>query len=225
MKKFFALLLALMMCLSLSACGGSEVDTQPAIDAFNEASTAFNTLADEVNANPDAFDDEFIADLQEMSASLSEYQATLESGEALTEENVNDLVSAFGEVKTWADDAYVQVQEQLEAAETDTGLTDRNGEPVTQGTLDALTAAYNAVAVSYNAIATNASENGWMADAQTAAEINALSTTLGAVGTALSEDLTQLDGSDFEGLIDQFSNELPPALEELAERVSVPYEG
>ena len=35
MKKFVALILAIVLCLSLVACGGP--DKQPAIDAFNAA--------------------------------------------------------------------------------------------------------------------------------------------------------------------------------------------
>lgn len=105
-----------------------------------------------------------------------------------------------------------------------TGITDNNGEEVTADTIAALTEAYNSIAVTYNDLATAANENGWMADAQTAAEFEALSTTLGFVGTGLTEDLTMLDGTDFVTLIDMLENELPTALVEL-ERVYQPYEG
>ena len=87
-----------------------------------------------------------------------------------------------------------------------------------------LTAAYNNVAVPYNEIATAVNENGWMNDEQTAAEMKALSDTLGFIGKGLTEDISLLDGSDFDALIDYLENEFPPALEELSERVSVPYE-
>ena len=87
-----------------------------------------------------------------------------------------------------------------------------------------LTAAYNNVAVPYNEIATAVNENGWMNDEQTAAEMKALSDTLGFIGKGLTEDMSLLDGSDFDALIDYLENEFPPALEELSERVSVPYE-
>jgi len=87
-----------------------------------------------------------------------------------------------------------------------------------------LTAAYNNVAVPYNEIATAVNENGWMNDEQTATEMKALSDTLGFIGKGLTEDISLLDGSDFDALIDYLENEFPPALEELSERVSVPYE-
>ena len=88
-----------------------------------------------------------------------------------------------------------------------------------------LTTAYNNVAVPYNEIATQVNENGWMADEQTNAEMNAMNSTLGTVGTALTEDISMLDGVDVDALIAALSDELPGALAELKDRVSVPYEG
>ena len=51
-----------------------------------------------------------------------------------------------------------------------------------------------------------------------------LSLMPGFIGKGLTEDISLLDGSDFDALIDYLENEFPPALEELSERVSVPYE-
>ena len=95
---------------------------------------------------------------------------------------------------------------------------------ITDEQLADLTAAYNNVAVPYNEIVGMVNENGWMNDEQTAAEMKALSDTLGFIGKGLTEDISLLDGSDFDALIDYLENEFPPALEELSERVSVPYE-
>ena len=115
------------------------------------------------------------------------------------------------------------------ASVTDKAETPDEGEEVPEGRitdeqLADLTAAYNNVAVPYNEIATAVNENGWMKDEQTAAEMKALSDTLGFIGKGLTEDISLLDGSDFDALIDYLENEFPPALEELRERVSVPYE-
>lgn len=88
-----------------------------------------------------------------------------------------------------------------------------------------LTTAYNNVAVPYNEIATKVNESDWVNDAQTMAEMEALGNTLGFIGTGLTEDISLLDGSDFDALINSLENEFPPALEELQARVSVPYEG
>lgn len=146
MKKPFALLLALVMSLSLVACGGG-----------------------------DDIDD-----------------ADLDDGEEYVEEE-------------------------------GTGLTDANGNEVTQETINTLSAAYNAIAIPYNEIVTAANENGWMEDEQTAAEIDAVSTTLGFVGTALTEDLTMLEGTDFDALIESLETEFPEVLDILSERVAEPY--
>lgn len=51
-----------------------------------------------------------------------------------------------------------------------------------------------------------------------------LSLMLVLIGKGLTEDISLLDGSGFDALIDYLENEFPPALEELSERVSVPYE-
>lgn len=51
-----------------------------------------------------------------------------------------------------------------------------------------------------------------------------LSLMLVLIGKGLTEDISLLDGSGFDALIDYLKNEFPPALEGLSERVSVPYE-
>ena len=96
---------------------------------------------------------------------------------------------------------------------------------ISEEKLAELTEAYNNVAVPYNEIANLVNENGWMADEQTNAEMNAQNSTRGTVGTALTEDISLLDGVDVDALIASLSDELPGALAELKDRVSVPYEG
>lgn len=157
MKKLLALLLAMMMVLSLVACGSDEpVDADDPVDA--------------------------------------------ETGEPAGTDEGTD-----GEEESY--------------------LTDNNGNPVTQETINELSEAYNAIAIPYNEIVTTVNANGWMADEQTAAEVDAVSSTLGFIGTALTEDLSMLDGTDFEALITSLNEEFPEVLSILSERVSVPYEG
>ena len=91
MKKLLALFTALVMCLSIVACG---VDKQPAIDAFNSANTAFTEIANAVNADPDSFDEELIDVMIEMSGLLSE----------LTEEDIAAMVEWFATVEAWVDE-------------------------------------------------------------------------------------------------------------------------
>ena len=114
-------------------------------------------------------------------------------------------------------------QEEEQPAESAT-VADNADAEISDEQLQALTEAYNAVAPIYNEAYTAADENGWMDDEQTAAEIQALSGTLSYVGTALTEDLTMLDGSDFDALTASLQELVAPT-QELLDRVSVPYEG
>lgn len=137
-------------------------------------------------------------------------------------------LAACGETEEPADDtgsdSQVSDSQVTEPAESVT-ILDSNGNEVSEETIQELTEAYNAIAIPYNEIATAVNENGWMADEQTAAEMEALGETMGFIGAGLTEDLTMLEGTDFEALISTLTTELPPALEELSARVSVPYEG
>ena len=99
MKKLISMLMAGVLCLSLAACG-SSVDKQPAIDAFNSTNTAFTELANRVNANIDVYPDEMIEGLTTLSDALAEKKALLEGDQALTEEDVSTLVTAFQDIDT-----------------------------------------------------------------------------------------------------------------------------
>lgn len=90
--------------------------------------------------------------------------------------------------------------------------------------LQELTIAYNEVAILYNEVATAATENGWLADAQVAADIQSIGDTLEPIGIALSSDLSALYGADFDTLPDALL-EFMPTLEALAETVAQPYDG
>lgn len=151
MKRLLTLTLALVMSLSLTACGGSD-------------------------------DDASSSDVNDVSTSVSE-PAEDGSGDASVPEG-----------------------------------------RISEEKLAELTEAYNNVAVPYNEIAKLVNENGWMADEQTKAEMNALNSTLETVAAALT-DISKLDGVDVDALIASLSDELPGALVELKDRVSVPYEG
>lgn len=139
------------------------------------------------------------------------------------------LMLALSLAACGGDDTTDTPEDEDPAPVTDEAGTPDEDEEVPEGRitdeqLAALTAAYNNVAVPYNEIATAVNENGWMNDEQTAAEMKALSDTLGFIGKGLTEDISLLDGTDFEALIDKLENELLPAMDELSERVSVPYE-
>ncbi|MBO5336466.1 MAG: hypothetical protein J6A94_04955 [Lachnospiraceae bacterium] len=109
MKKLSALLMALVMCVSLVACGGA--DPQPAIDSFNSASDAYDTLIDKINANIEAYPQDLLDAISEMGSTLTEYKDMLESDREYTEEEVTGMVEVFTEVENWAKDMDAQLEE------------------------------------------------------------------------------------------------------------------
>lgn len=108
----------------------------------------------------------------------------------------------------------------------DTGVAADDGGTgvVTDDALKPLAEVYNKIAPLYNEAYDNAEANGWMEDEQTAAEIQALGATLGPIGAGLAGESDALESADVEGMAAQLE-ELIPSVEELVERVSVPYEG
>lgn len=154
MKKILSLALALVLCVSLAACGGKEPETSEPAPAPAE-----NTPAAPAPAEP----------------------------------------------------------EPVAEPESDGGPTDEQRQ--------ALADAYNQVVDVYNEVVDNAEANGWMADETTAAKIEVLGATVEPVGTALSEDISMLEGADFDALPGILTDEVLPELQTLSEKVSVPYEG
>ena len=84
MKKIISCLVVLTMCISLAACGGT--DKQAAIDAFNKASTSFNEVANAINANPDAYDQDVIDTMVEMADVLQQHKELLEGDTEIEED-------------------------------------------------------------------------------------------------------------------------------------------
>lgn len=102
MKRIIAILLVLVTGLSLVACGGP--DKQPAIDKFNETSTAFNAVSARINENIDLFDEEVIATMTEMANLLNEYKQLLSGNDVIAQEDLDTMIAWFGEVDTWVAD-------------------------------------------------------------------------------------------------------------------------
>lgn len=96
MKKLISLLLALVMCLSLAACGGG-VDTQPAIDAYNELTENYNEFVDYANADLDSYTQEDIDMMNGCAAVIDEYGAKLGGDTEFTQEEVDEMVEMFEE--------------------------------------------------------------------------------------------------------------------------------
>ena len=139
MKKLLVLLLTMMLCFSLTACGGSE-------DSDVSGGDKDNTVADD-------------------------------NGDANVEDEYYQQVA----------DAYAQVE------------------------------------ALYEQVSAAAEENGWTADEQTAAELEAVVKVLNQVGPGI-EDASAFADVDMQALAESMNN-LVTALGEMVDRVSVPYEG
>ncbi len=115
-KKLFTWAMAVMMVLSLAACGENE-KKQEAIDAFNATANTFNETANLINANLDVMDGEVVSVCQEMSAVLSEYTTLLEGDTELTDEAYDEMIAWFADAKAWAADSKLELETALAEAE------------------------------------------------------------------------------------------------------------
>lgn len=104
MKKVSAVLTSAIMVLAMLFClagCGENPKKQKAIDAFNATSTAFNEVANLVNANADKLDDEAITTFQQMSDLLSTYKDILESDAEIEDDKYDEMIEWFGTAKKW----------------------------------------------------------------------------------------------------------------------------
>ena len=237
MRKVLSLVLALAMCASLAACGGGSdnggVSSEPSSssisggptdaqikalkEAYQQVSAVYNDAATTANESGWSADEETIAELNTIGTMLEPI------GLALT----GDMSSLEGADFDELPDA---VLELLPAAQT---LLDKVSQPfdaggapvVTDEALKPLANVYNELANIYNEVYPVAEANGWLADEQTATELNVVSGMLLDIGAGLGGEPSSLDGvEDMDELVEQLQN-MVPALEEVGERVSVPYEG
>ena len=100
--------------------------------------------------------------------------------------------------------------------------TEGNEDVVTDEALIPLAEVYNEIAPVFNDAYTTAEANGWLNDEQTAAELDALTGTLSYIASGLTDDPSKLEDADIDALIEQLQV-ISSAMEELTERVSVPY--
>ena len=100
MKKILALMLVLVIGMSLVACGGP--DKGPAINKFNETSTAFNAVCERIEENIDMFDESNIATMEEMTALLNQYDELLGGNTEISQEQLDEIVQWLTQVEEWA---------------------------------------------------------------------------------------------------------------------------
>lgn len=95
MKRVIALLLALVLSLSLVACGGP--DKQPAVDAYNKLAQNYNTFVEQENENLDSWAEEDIEYMNEVATVITEYGTKLSGDTEFTQEQIDEMVGMFNE--------------------------------------------------------------------------------------------------------------------------------
>lgn len=95
MKKFRMILVVMVMCLNLVACGSP--DTQPAIDAYTELTETYNKFVDYANADLDSYSQEDIDTLNGCAAVIDDYGEKLSKNTELTQEEIDEMVDMFDE--------------------------------------------------------------------------------------------------------------------------------
>ena len=105
MKKMIALVLVLVMCLTLVACGGP--DRQPAIDSYNTLADNYNAFVEIANADLSGWTEEDIEFFNACADVITEYGEKLESSDALTQEELDEMIEMFDEFNAIIEEALV----------------------------------------------------------------------------------------------------------------------
>lgn len=219
MKKILSLLLALVMCASLAACGGSsdgptDAQLKALTDAYQQVAGVYNDAANRAQENGWTADEQTLASLNAIGDSLEPIGLALNGDMASLEgADFDALPAAVLEHLPTAQALLEKVSEPFDAG---------GAAVITDEALKPLANAYNEVANLYNEVYTAAEANGWLADEQTAAELDAVYAMVTYTGSGLSDDPSKLEDVDLDALAEQLQ-QLSPALEEMGQRVSVPY--
>ncbi len=237
MKKMCSFLLALLMCASLAACGGggdktpddggsataaqspdgapTDAQLQALTEAYNQVAVLYNDVVTKAQENGWIADAETNDTIQTISAVLDPV------GEALS----GDLSALNGADFDQLPDTLLELVPTLETlAEKVANPYEDGGVAVTDETLKPLATAYNELVPTFNEVYETAEANGWLSDATTSEELDAAYALITYVGSGLTDDPSKLEDTDLDALVEQLQ-QFGSALEEIGERVSVPYEG
>jgi len=219
MRKILTLVIALTLTLSLAAC--SAVDKKGVADAYANVSGLYNEVANLGNQNANLISTETIAASTDIANSLEGYKKEIESSD-LTQERADEIAKELAAYPDKIAELKTKLEEEISAGAAGVPSAGNSGAEISDEQLKALTEAYNAVAPAFNEMYEAAEANGWLADEQTNAEISVLNGALTGIGEALTNDLTQLNGSNFDELPGAVLD-LMEGINEIYARVSVPY--
>ena len=99
MKKLISTMLAVLLLISMVACGGENPKLVEAKEGFNSVSEQFNEVAAFLNENKDDISEELIDTMNQLSDLLSEYGTKFENGDALTDEQLDAVMAWFESTK------------------------------------------------------------------------------------------------------------------------------
>ena len=242
-KKLVSLLLTLAMCASLAACGNSGSGSTPKVnndgstsgtvensgsgtvsgptdaqlsaltDAYNQVAVLYNDVAVTAQTNGWTEDQETNAALQTIGIMMDPV------GQALS----GDMSALSGANFDTLPGTLLELLPDLEALSEKVAVPyGGDGTVITDEALIPLTKTFNELLPIFTEVYSLAESNGWLADEQTALELQTANGMLTFISSALTEDQSLLEDVDLDAMVEQLQ-QFGPALEEIKERVSVPY--
>lgn len=106
MKKLISFLMAMVLCFSLTACGGP--DKQAAIEAHNRAGAAVNELVDIINADPESYAP-YLEEMARLTDLLNQCGQALEKND-LEQAALDEWEETCNEIEQWAIDAKAELE-------------------------------------------------------------------------------------------------------------------
>lgn len=211
-----------------SSDGPTDEQVAALTDAYNQVVDAYNEAADRAEENGWTADEEAMAELDRIAEVMAPVGDALNAGDLSSLEG-EDFDALTGKLLDYVSQSQSMTEKFSVPCESgeEVGSEDAaSGEAViADEALKPLAEAYNKLAPAFQELYVTAEANGWMEDETTAAEIQGLTAVLGFIGSGLTEDPSLLEGTDFDELIGKLETEIAPAIDALAERVSVPRGG
>lgn len=218
MKKLLALVMALIMVFSLTACGENPKH-QEAIDAHTALTSIYNETVELINANATLVPESVFSDYQMLYNALESSRARLESGEEITDEEYDTIIATMNAGVTTCQETKTLI-EGLIAEAANWPYTNSTAEQVRR-----LSEIAAELTTDYNTAVTAATTNGWDQDSTTVAELNVVYNMIESANACVADPsmLETINGT-VEELIAQYEA-IGPALKDLITRVSTPYGG
>lgn len=184
MKKILVLMMALVMTLSLAACGG--VDKDAVTKAFNNTNTAYNTVATYANENLDKMDQPTMDELTVIGDALAAFKAEIESND-LTQERADEIIAELEAFPANIAEAKTKVDALI--AGSDAGVTEEQAATLAQ-LAQSLTAVHAKYAEHYDSF-----------DDETKAFVDEIAQTVTDIGRVL-EGSIEINGTQADLVIE-----------------------